>query len=162
MKKVIAAFTGLIMLLIVGILVIVFVPSVASSDENDPLAGVKAASMNAFIDMSGLKDKAANALHDNLGTISAATGLSEADCAQIVYSLDIQNWEAAVLPNSAEEMGSLSGSYAGLDGTITYSDDPEYITVNAYGQNVTMKIPETAQAYLPYLQYAEQYLDQAA
>ena len=42
------------MLLIVGILVIVFVPSVASSDENDPLAGVKAASMNAFIDMSGL------------------------------------------------------------------------------------------------------------
>ena len=162
MKKVIVAFTGLIALLIAGIIVIMFVPSIATSDENDPIAGIKAASMNALIDVSGLKDKAANALHDNLDSISAATGLSEADCAQIVYSLDIQNWEAAVLPNAAEEAGSLSGSYAGIDGTITYYDDPEYITVNAYGQNVTMRTPESAQAYLPYLQYADQYLDQAA
>lgn len=162
MKKVIVAFTGLIALLIAGILVIMFVPTLASSDENDPIAGIRAASMNALIDVSGLKSKAASALHDNLDTISAATGLSEADCAQIVYSLDVQNWEAAVLPNSAEELGSISGSYAGFDGTLTYYDDPEYVTVDAYGQTVTMKIPESAQTYLPYLQLAEEYLDQAA
>lgn len=162
MKKVIIAFTGLIALLIAGILVIVFVPSIASSDENDPIAGMRAASMNALIDMSGVKDKAASALHDNLDSLSAATGLSEADCAQIVYSLDVQNWEAAVLPNSAEEIGSISGDYAGIEGTITYYDDPEYITVNAYGQNVTLRIPESAQAYMPYLQLAEQYAGQAA
>lgn len=162
MKKVIVAFTGLIALLIAGILVIMFVPTLASSDENDPIAGIRAASMNALIDVSGLKSKAASALHDNLDTISAATGLSEADCAQIVYSLDVQNWEAAVLPNSAVELGSISGSYAGFDGTLTYYDDPEYVTVDAYGQTVTMKIPESAQTYLPYLQLAEEYLDQAA
>lgn len=162
MKKVIVAFTGLIMLLIAGILVIMFVPTFASSDESSPIAGVKAASMNALIDISGLKDKAASTLHDNLDTISAATGLSEADCAQIVYSLDVQNWEAAVLPSTAQETGSLSGSYAGIDGTITFYDDPEYITVNAYGQNVTMRLPESAQAYLPYLQYAEQAYGEAA
>lgn len=162
MKKIIGAFTGLIALLIAGILVITFVPTIASSDENDPIAGIKAASMNALIDMSGLKDKAATALHDNLGSISAATGLSEADCAQIIYSLDVPSWEAAVLPNSAEKAGSLSGDYAGIEGTITFYDDPEYITIDAYGQNVTMRIPESAQAYLPYLQLAERYAGQAA
>lgn len=162
MKKIIAAFTGLIALLIAGILVIVFVPATTSSDENDPIAGIRAASMNALIDMSGLKDKAATALHDNLNSISAATGLSEADCAQIIYSLDVPSWEATVLPNSVEEAGSLSGDYAGIEGTITFYNDPEYVTIDAYGQNVTMRIPESAQAYLPYLQLAEQYSGQAA
>lgn len=152
MKKVIVAFTGLIGVLIAGILLITFVPHLAPADENSPIANVKAASLNAFIDASGLKDKAMRAMHDNLGTISATTGLSEADCAQIVYGLDINSWEATVLPNAVEEAGTLSGNYAGLDGTVTFYDNPEFVTVDAYGQSVTMRIPESAQAYLPYLQ----------
>ena len=92
------------------------------------------------------------AMDENLSAISATTGLSEADCAQIVYGLDIKSWEAAVLPSATEEIGTFSGDYAGIDGMITFYDDPQYVTVDAYGQTVTMRIPASAQAYLPYLQ----------
>ncbi|MEG0323988.1 MAG: hypothetical protein RR547_06025 [Raoultibacter sp.] len=152
MKKVVVAFTGIIGVLAATVLLITFVPHLAPADENSPIANVRAASMNALIDASGLKDKAMRAMHDNLDVISTTTGLSEADCAQIIYGLDIKSWEATVLPNAAEEEGTLSGHYAGIDGTVTFYNDPEFVTVDAYGQSVTMRIPESAQAYLPYLQ----------
>lgn len=155
MKKVALTLTSLIGLLIVAVIVITFVPHIASSNENDPLAGVKAAGMNAVIEASGLKTQAMHALQDNIDSISAATGLSTADCNQIIYGLDLKNWEATVLPNAAEEVGTLSGDYVGIDGTVTFYDDPEYVTVNAFGQKVTMRIPETAQSYIPYLQLGE-------
>ena len=155
MKKVAIALAGLIGLLVAAVIVITFVPHIASSDENDPIANMKAASMNAFIEASGIKTQAMRALQDNIDSISEATGLSTADCNQIIYGLDLKSWEATVLPNSAEEVGTLSGDYAGIDGTVTFYDDPEYVTVDAFGQTVTMRVPESAQSYIPYLQFGE-------
>ena len=47
--------------------------------------------------------------------------------------------------------GSIDGGSLGVDGTITLYEDPGYVTVNAYGQNVTLEVPGSAQSYLSYL-----------
>ena len=40
-------------------------------------------------------------------------------------------------------------------GTVTTYDDPGYVSVEVYGQTVTLAVPESAQAYLPYLAYVQ-------
>ncbi len=152
MKKFAKILLGIVALLLAGLLVIAFMPGTASSEEGNPVANIKAVCTNAVINMSGAKGTAVDTLLSNLGTISDLTGLSQADCAQIIYGLDIESWEVSTLPSAAEASGSISGEYAGIDGTITYYDDPSYITVNAYGQNITMKVSSSAENYLPYLQ----------
>ena len=103
------------------------------------------------MDITGAKSEAASLLKDNISSISEATGLSQADCTQILNSLDIDSWEVTSLPSSVTETGSYSGTIAGISGTITLYDDPEYITLITDDQTITMKIPESAQVYLSYL-----------
>lgn len=153
MRKFVAAVAGLAVIVLVGIGVIALVPGVASSQEGDPLAGIKTMGQNALIDISGVKDDVENALESHLDVVAQAVGLSEADCAQIVYALDIPNWQAIVLPSSANELASFSGTLAGIDGTVTFYDDPSYLSVDAFGQTFTLSIPETAQSYLVYLPF---------
>ena len=60
--------------------------------------------------------------------------------------------QATPLPAEARETGTFSGSYAGVDGSITTYEDPGYVTVKAYGQTVTLEVPASAQEYLARLQ----------
>ena len=48
-----------------------------------------------------------------------------------------------------------SGNALGINGTVTTYDDPGYVSVEVYGQTVTLAVPESAQAYLPYLAYVQ-------
>ena len=92
----------------------------------------------------------------SLGPVSdAAQGAKAAVANAAMDATDLDSWQAAALPAGAVESGTVDGSYAGIDGTITTYDDPGYVTISAYGQNVTLAVPESAQAYLPYLALAQ-------
>lgn len=49
--------------------------------------------------------------------------------------------------------GTMDGSAPGVNGTVTIYDDPGYISVEVYGQTITLAVPESAPAYLAYLAY---------
>lgn len=155
MKRVLGVFLGLIALIIVGIVGVFALSGTNAGPVSDLANDAKAAATNAAIDATGLKDKAKSALEDNKATIAAATGLTETQVDQAINELNIDEWQAAPLPASASATGTIDGSATGIDGTITTYDDPGYISVEAYGQTVTLAVPESAQTYLPYLAYVQ-------
>lgn len=155
MKRVLGVFLGLIALIIVGIVGVFALSGTDAGPASDLANDAKAAAANAAIDAAGLKDKAKSALEDNKASIAAATGLSESQVDQAIEQLNIDEWQAASLPSSATPTGTIDGSAAGVNGTITTYDDPGYISVEAYGQTITLAVPESAQDYLPYLAYVQ-------
>ena len=108
---------------------------------SDAAEEAKATATNAALDMSGLKDRVRDTLEANRDGIAQATGLSGAEFDAAIDGLAIDSWKAAPLPADAQP-------------AATY-DDPGYVTVEAYGQTVTFQVPESAQAYLPYLASAQ-------
>lgn len=155
MKRILGVFLGLIALVIVGVVGVFALSGANAGPASDLASDAKAAATNAVIDASGLKDTAKSMLEDNKASIAAATGLSESQVDQAIGELNIDEWQAAALPSSATATGTIDGSAAGIDGTVTTYDDPGYISVDAYGQTITLAVPESAQAYLPYLAYAQ-------
>ena len=164
MTKLIKALMGLILVFILAIGVFGILPQLGIGSPfggagtfDNPLAGFfesgKNAATNAAIDASGLKSKAKAAIEGNRDKIAAATGMSEGEVDAAIGALDIDSWEATTLPEDATETGTSSISYGGTDATITTYDDPGIVTVDAYGQKVTLAVPDSAQDYLPYLGY---------
>lgn len=153
MSKIIKVFVGLIAVCIIGIIGV----TAFSAIEDNPLQQVaeeaKVAATNAAIDASGVKNKVQTALENNVGRIAEKTGMSEAQVSAAVDALAVESWQATTLPEEVESTGSFSGSYGGMSGTITTYEDPSYVTVEAYGQEVTLEVPAEAQQYLPYLSY---------
>ena len=134
MKRVLGVFLGLIALIIVGIVGVFAFSGTGSGPASDLANDAKAAAANAAIDATGLKDKARSALEGSKASIAAATGLSESQVDQAIEQLDIDGWQAASLPSTATATG---------------------VSVEVYGQTVTLAVPESAQAYLPYLAYVQ-------
>lgn len=152
MGKIIKLFVGLIALMIVGIIG----ATVLSNSEGvvgDAASAAKNAAMNAALDASGAKNRIQEALESHAGSIAAATGLSEQAVQEGIAAIDVQNWQVADLPETAQVEGTFDGSAAGVDGTITTYSDPSYVTVDAYGQTVTLQAPQSALPYLGYLDY---------
>lgn len=110
---------------------------------------------NAMIDASGIKGRIEDKLRSNASAIAQATGLSETEVSGAIDALDIPSWSAAELPDGAVATGSASASYGGTSATVTTYADPSYVTVDAYGQSVTLSVPASAQGYLPYLSYLQ-------
>lgn len=168
MKKVLALFLGLIAALVLACVAVIAVPSLDELLEDSPLSGIvtaiddvrngfenavggaKDGAMNAAIDASGIKGRVQGALDSNVDRIAEATGLPAETVQSAVDAIDVESWQATTLPDSAAETGSFSGSAMGVDGTVTLYDDPNYVTVEAYGQEITFAIPASAQDYLGY------------
>lgn len=155
MKKVLGVFLGLIGLIIVGIVGVFAFSGTQAGPLSDIANNAKNAATNAAIDVAGVKDKAKGALESNKSKIAAATGMTEDQVDAAIQDLDIDGWQAATLPNDATATNTISGSASGVSGTITTYDDPNYVTVEAYGQTVTLEVPASAQDYLPYLAYVQ-------
>ena len=136
MKRVLGVFLGLIALIIVGIVGVFAFSGTGSGPASDLANDAKAAAANA-------------------ASIAAATGLSESQVDQAIEQLDIDGWQAASLPSTATATGTIDGNALGINGTVTTYDDPGYVSVEVYGQTVTLAVPESAQAYLPYLAYVQ-------
>ena len=108
---------------------------------------------NAALDASGVKTKLQNALESSAATIAAKTGLSETQVDGAIADLNIESWQAAVLPSSAVVKSTYATSYQGTDATVTTYEDPTYVTVSSMGQEITLSVPESAQNGLNYLAY---------
>ncbi len=155
MKKVLGVFLGLLGLMIVGAIGILVLANSPAGPASDAAKSVKAAAANAVFDATDIKGQVKSTLDKQRDNIAAATGLTASEVDSAISSLDIESWKAAPLPSTATETGSLDGSSLGIDGSITTYSDPGYITLNAYGQNITLAVPESAQEYLPYLELAQ-------
>lgn len=155
MKKVLGVFLGLIALLIAGSVALLMAPSPSGGSASDPVSSlvsdVKNNAANAAIDASGIKSNVQDALAANSEAIANATGLSTAQVEEAVASLNIDSWKASSLPAEASPTGSFSGTYGGVKASVTTYDNPGYVTVEAYGQRITLTVPESAQQYLPLL-----------
>ena len=110
---------------------------------------------NAAIDASGIKETIQNALDANAESIASALGVSVQDARDMISNLDVASWQATSLPSDAQASGSYSASFDGTSANITTYEDPSYITVEAYGQSLTLSVPESAQEYVPYLAYLQ-------
>lgn len=110
---------------------------------------------NAAIDASGIKETIQNALDANAESIASALGVSLQDARDMIGNLDVASWQATSLPSDAQASGSYSASFDGTSANITTYEDPSYITVEAYGQSLTLSVPESAQEYVPYLAYLQ-------
>ena len=108
---------------------------------------------NAALDASGVKSSMDEALRSNVESIAAATGLSNEQVETAIDELAIESWSATTLPESASVSGTFFTSYRGASATVTTYADPSYITVEAYGQDLTLAVPESAQQYLSLLAY---------
>ena len=159
MTRIIKAFTGLIVAVILAVAVFGILPQLGLEGpfKDNPLANIfeggKNAAANAALDASGLKSKAATALQNNREKIAEKTGMSLDQVDAAIDRLDIESWEATTLPDGVTATGSSSINYGGTDATITTYDDPTVVTVDAYGQSMTLSVPDGAQDYLPYLAY---------
>lgn len=149
-------FTRAVAGILGGIVVVLGIISVLG---NTVLAGTPlmdalgAGATNALIDASGVKGDIDGALRDNADAIARATGMSESQVMAAIDELDISSWSATSLPADAEATGSFETSYRGAAATLTTYADPSYVTVDAYGQRVTLAVPASAQDYLSYLAY---------
>lgn len=153
MKKVLGILLGLVALVVVGVVGVFALtsPNAAPSPVTDAANQAKAAVANAALDMGGVKDKMQDALESNRRTIAAATGLTDEQVDAMIDDLDIASWQATPLPADATPAHTVDGASAGIDGSITTYDDPTYITVEAYGQTITLEVPESAQQHLAQL-----------
>lgn len=162
MKKALGLFLGLIGVLIICCLGIIYIPTgfsipnpfeAISTHTQNAINNAKNAATNAVIDASGIKDRISETIDTYKDDLINATGISEDAADTIIEDIAVQDWQATTLPNDVYETGTIDGSAYGIDGTVTTYDDPSYITVEAYGQTITLAIPESAQDYLPYLSY---------
>ena len=115
--------------------------------------GLATGAANAALEASGVKGRIDGALRENAGAIASATGLSEQQVNEAIDQLAIDSWSATVLPDDAVATGNYSASYGGVDGTVTTYADPSYVTLDAYGQSLTLAVPPSAQNYVGYLSY---------
>lgn len=150
-KKALGALFGLIALIIVGTIGVFALADTGSGPVSDAASDVKAAATNVILDNSGVKEQAKEALSRHSDAIAAATGLTTGEVSGLITNLNIDDWKAAALPSDATVAATVDASTLGIDGTVTLYDDPGYVTLNAYGQNVTFEVPESAQDYLPSL-----------
>lgn len=152
MEKIIKLFVGLIVLMIAGI---IGVTALSNTDGviGDIASDARNAAVNVALDASGAKNRVQDALESRVDEISAATGLSTAEVQRGIDNLAVQEWQVTDLPDDAQAASTFDGSAAGIDGTLTTYADPSYVSVNAYGQDLTLSVPESAQPYLGYLDY---------
>lgn len=153
MKTLFRVFFGLIALIVAGIIAIVALSNTAEGPIKDAASAVKNTATNAALDASGLKSQAQNTLEAHADDIAESTGIPAAEVKASIAELAIEDWQVADLPAEAVATGTIDGAAAGIDATITTYDDPSYVTMNAFGQSVTLAVPESAQTYLERLAY---------
>ena len=149
-------FTRAVAGIVCGVAVVLGVFSVAWTFalEGTPIEDAIGVGLtNAAIDASGVKGRIEEALRANAEGIAAATGMSADEVDAAIDELDIASWSATTLPEDAAVSGSFSSSLQGTEATVTTYADPSYLTVDAYGQSITLAVPESAQQYVSLLGY---------
>ena len=55
------------------------------------------------------------------------------------------------MPANVKPSSTISGSAAGVPASLTTYSDPNYVSINAYGQDIDLYVPVSAQQYMPLL-----------
>ena len=126
-----------------------------STNASNPVEGAKNSTLNAVIDASGIKGKVDSELRSKAGEIAGQVGIPQSTVDSFVDGLAIEDWQVTSLPSSATETGTYSVDADGTPAQITTYDDPSIVTINAYGQSITMEIPESAQSYVSLIGYLQ-------
>lgn len=131
-------------------------PSITSASPLSTAAtSAKTAVVNKAIDATGVKGAVEDSLMAHAYDIANVTGISTTQVQNIIEGLDIDDWQAATVPASATPTATISGSAAGVPASLTTYADPNYVTISAYGQDIDLAVPASAQQYLPLLSYAK-------
>lgn len=154
--------TCILLIVLAGAACALVVTGGCSATANNPLAALLPANVqtdatNALIDASGIKDHIETELRSRADEIAEQTGIPVSVLDYGIDTLDIQNWEATEKPTADE--ATATGTYSfDADGTpvdITTYDDTSVVTVSAYGQELTLAVPESAQQYVYLIPLAE-------
>lgn len=120
-----------------------------------PLEGARTATINTIIDTSGIKERIDAQLRSRAQDLSDATGIPSGIVEAAIDDLDIPSWQATVLPETATEQSQFDIEVEGAPVTVTTYDDDSVVTIEAYDQEVTFELPESARPYLSLLGYLD-------
>ena len=122
---------------------------------SDPLGQTRADAVNAVIDSSGIKQRIDSELRSHATDLATQVGISPSLAEGVVDSIAVEDWKAVPLPDSAKATDNFTVEADGTPVEITTYDDTSIVTVEAYGQEVTFEVPESARAYVPYVTYLQ-------
>lgn len=151
--------TGIVFILIAAGLSAVVMLSGCSVLSAGSLDEARAEAINTLADKSGFKTELETTLRTQGRELAQEYGMPAELADQVVDSLAIQDWKAVVLPSDAVETETFTIPVEGTPVEITTYEDVSIVTIGAYGQNVTLSVPESAQYYIPYATYL-QYLQE--
>lgn len=146
--------TAIVLIAIAGVAT-ALVLSNGCSAALDSLTEARTSAMNAVIDTAGVKEHIETELYDHAGDIAEQTGIPQSVIDNAIETLDIKDWQVTSLPDTAVESGTFSIDTGDVAANITTYDDPSIATVEAYGQTLTLEVPESAQPYMSLLNYLQ-------
>ena len=111
------------------------------------------AAANAVLDASGVKQALNDDLTARASRIADELGVPQELVDAGIETLAIPDWQVVQLPEDAQPAATVPFDYEGIEGSVTLYDDPAYATVTAYGQTLTLAVPESAQTYTSLLGY---------
>ncbi len=144
--------TSLFVSIIIAIL-FALMPSETKGQSGDIVEHAKNDIMNSIIDSTGIKQSVDNELRSYSQKIAETIGMRPEQMNAIIDTLQIPNWQATSLPQNASPQSSYIINRDNFNAKITTYDTPEYVTISTHGQDITMKVPSSAQPYVPYLDY---------
>ena len=106
------------------------------------------AAATVMLQNGSLTQQVGTALLDNDEFIAQQLGVSADEVDGFVRDLDLTSWEAVELPADVAVAGEYESEYEGQPVSATLYDDPEYVTVNIGGQEVTLHVSESASRFL--------------
>ena len=146
---------AIVLIAIAGIACAIVVFGSNAAGAGNPLADAKNGAVNTALDLSGMKGRIDSELRAKAGKLAEENGVSQAVVDNVVDSLAIEDWKVVSLPDSATTTGSYSVDTDSMSARITTYDDPSIVTVEAYGQTLTMEVPQSARGYITLLGYLE-------
>ena len=146
---------GICLILIAGIASAAVLSGGCSTNAGDPLEGAKVSATNTLIDLSGIKGRIDSEVRAKASEVASESGGPQAVVDNIVDSVAIEDWQATSLPPDAVETGTYDVVSDDMSAKVTTYEDPSVVTVEAYGQTITMEVPESAQSYVPFIKYLE-------
>lgn len=148
MKKLLGALVALVVLVVAVGVGIVALANAQLGPASEVAQNVQAAATNTVMDVADVKGKVKDVVEQNKDNLAAAAGMTAEEVDAAIADLGIDEWQAVPLPADAVVAGSYDGSTLGVPGTFTLYEDPSYVTLEVYGQALTLTVPESAQARL--------------
>ena len=121
--------------------------ALVTCDSSAPFDNWRANAINTILDKTGLKERVDTALREKARAIAEENGIPSELLETGVDMLDIPNWKAAELPSGTKKDSTFTLDYDGHDITVTTYDDPSYVTLGAFGQEVTFDVPDSAETF---------------